>query len=104
MSDEGFVSARAAASAAPRATPGNQGSAAHNFNQLGVIKISKNEIEDDEIFELAIDAGADECISKNEMHLYSTEYVLKLLKMLIHQAVPFQPLRFHRFQPIQHIL
>ena len=35
---------------------GTQGSAAHNFNQLGVIKISKSEIEDDQIFELAIDA------------------------------------------------
>ena len=47
---------------------GTQGSAAHNFNQLGVIKISKSEIEDDQIFELAIEAGADECISKNEIH------------------------------------
>jgi len=47
---------------------GTQGSAAHNFNQLGVIKISKSEIEADQIFELAIDAGADECISKNEIH------------------------------------
>ena len=47
---------------------GTQGSAAHNFNQLGVIKISKSEMEDDQIFELAIDAGADECISKNEIH------------------------------------
>ena len=47
---------------------GTQGSAAHNFNQLGVIKISKSEIEDDQIFELAIDAGADECISKDEIH------------------------------------
>ena len=47
---------------------GTQGSAAHNFNQLGVIKISKSEIEDDQILELAIDAGADECISKDEIH------------------------------------
>jgi len=47
---------------------GTQGSAAHNFNQLGVIKISKSEIDDDQIFELAIEAGADECVSKNEIH------------------------------------
>jgi len=47
---------------------GTQGSAAHNFNQLGVIKISKSEIEDDQIFELAIHAGANECVSKNEIH------------------------------------
>ena len=43
---------------------GTLGSASHNFNQLGVIKIDKKEIHDEEIFELAIEAGADECISK----------------------------------------
>jgi len=47
---------------------GTQGSASHNFNQLGVIKIDKNEISDEEIFELAIDSGADECISKDAFH------------------------------------
>ena len=47
---------------------GTQGSASHNFNQLGVIKIDKNEISDEEIFELAIDSGADECISKDIFH------------------------------------
>ena len=47
---------------------GTQGSAAHNFNQLGVIKISKNEVSDDKIFELAIEAGADECFSNDEFH------------------------------------
>ena len=40
---------------------GTLGSASHNFNQLGVIKIDKKEINDEEIFELAIEAGADEC-------------------------------------------
>jgi|TARA_B100001540_G_scaffold309945_1_gene326956 YebC/PmpR family DNA-binding regulatory protein len=47
---------------------GTQGSASHNFNQLGVIKIAKNEISDEEIFELAIDSGAIECISKENFH------------------------------------
>ena len=47
---------------------GTQGSASHNFNQLGVIRIDKNEISDENIFELAIDAGADECKSNNEFH------------------------------------
>ena len=47
---------------------GTQGSASHNFNQVGVIKINKNEILDDEIFELAIDSGADECISNDKFH------------------------------------
>jgi YebC/PmpR family DNA-binding regulatory protein len=47
---------------------GTQGSASHNFNQLGIIKIDKKEISDEQIFELAIDSGADECISHNDYH------------------------------------
>ena len=47
---------------------GTQGSASHNFNQLGIIKIDKKEISDDQIFELAIESGADECISYENFH------------------------------------
>ena len=47
---------------------GTQGSASHNFNQLGVIKIDKKEISEENIFELAIESGADECISNDEFH------------------------------------
>ena len=47
---------------------GTQGSASHNFNQLGIIKIDKLEISDEEIFELAIDYGAEECKSESAHH------------------------------------
>tara|TARA_B100001173_G_scaffold188486_1_gene162542 strand:+ start:642 stop:1367 length:726 start_codon:yes stop_codon:yes gene_type:complete len=47
---------------------GTQGSASHNFNQLGIIKVDKNEISDESIFELAIESGADECISNYKFH------------------------------------
>ena len=47
---------------------GTQGSASHNFSQLGVIKIDKNEISDEDILELAIDAGANECKSDKGFH------------------------------------
>ena len=47
---------------------GTQGSASHNFNQLGIIKIDKNEISDERIFELAIEAGADECKTNSDFH------------------------------------
>ena len=47
---------------------GTQGSASHNFNQLGIIKIDKKEVSDDQIFELATNAGADECKSVNNFH------------------------------------
>ena len=47
---------------------GTQGSASHNFNQLGIIKIDKKEVSDDQIFELATNAGADEGKSENDFH------------------------------------
>jgi len=47
---------------------GTQGSASHNFNQLGVIKVEKKEISDERIFELAIEAGANECKSTDDFH------------------------------------
>ena len=47
---------------------GTQGSASHNFSQLGIIKIDKKEISDEEVFELAIESGADECKSNSEYH------------------------------------
>ena len=55
---------------------GTQGSASHNFQQLGVIKINKDEIDDVGMFELAIESGANECFShKNfhEVHTANTE-------------------------------
>ena len=47
---------------------GTQGSASHNFQQLGVIKIDKKEVSDEKILELAIEAGADECKSNVDYH------------------------------------
>tara|TARA_B100001057_G_scaffold189188_1_gene190005 strand:+ start:367 stop:1092 length:726 start_codon:yes stop_codon:yes gene_type:complete len=47
---------------------GTQGSASHNFNRMGVIKIDKSEISEEQILELALDAGADECITKDDFH------------------------------------
>jgi len=47
---------------------GTLGSASHNFSQLGIIKIDKNEISEENILELAIESGANECITKNDFH------------------------------------
>ena len=47
---------------------GTSGSASHNFNQLGVIKIDKKEISEEKIFELALNAGAKECFSNRDFH------------------------------------
>ncbi len=47
---------------------GTQGSASHNFQQIGVIKIDKSEVSEDKIFELTIDSGANECFSNEYLH------------------------------------
>ena len=55
---------------------GTQGSASHNFQQLGVIKINKDEIDDAGMFDLAIESGANECFSHenfHEVHTANTE-------------------------------
>ncbi len=63
---------------------GTQGSASHNFNQLGIIKIDKKEVSDERIFELAIEAGADECKSSKDYHEIhcSTEEIYNVKKEL----------------------
>ena len=53
-----------------------QGSASHNFIQLGVIKIDKGEIDEEKVFNLATDAGANDCIFHNnyyEIHTNNDE-------------------------------
>ena len=52
---------------------GTQGSASHNFKRLGVIKIARSEIEQDKIFEIAIDAGARDCISYDDFYEVHTD-------------------------------
>ena len=47
---------------------GTQGSASHNFNQLGIIKIDKKEISEEKVLELAIEAGAEECKTADDFH------------------------------------
>ena len=47
---------------------GTQGSASHNFKQIGVIKIQKSEASEEKIFELTLDTGSNECISNEYYH------------------------------------
>ena len=63
---------------------GTLGSASHNFNQFGIIRINKKEISDEEILELAIDAGANECISDENTHeiICNKEELYKVKKVI----------------------
>ena len=47
---------------------GSPGVASHHFKQVGVIRIDKNKISDNNILELAINAGAEDCSSSNSYH------------------------------------
>ena len=47
---------------------GTTGVASHNFKQLGIIRIEKKTISDESILELAVEAGAEECISNEHFH------------------------------------
>ncbi len=52
---------------------GTQGSASHNFQQLGIIKIDKSEIQEDKLFDYAIESGAEECFLKENFYQIQCE-------------------------------
>ena len=47
---------------------GTQGTASHNFKQIGIIKIDRAEASEDKIFELSLNSGANECFSNEYFH------------------------------------
>ncbi len=51
---------------------GTQGSASHNFVQRGVIKIDKKEMDEEKIFILATNAGANDCIFDEDYYEVQT--------------------------------
>ena len=80
---------------------GTQGSVSHNFKQLGIIKIDKKEVSNEKMFELTIDAGGDECVSREDFHeiqckikeIYNIKKVLeKNIKNFISTEIIWSPL------------
>ena len=47
---------------------GESGVASHQFKQIGLIRINKNKISDNDILELAINGGAEDCSSNGPHH------------------------------------
>ena len=47
---------------------GESGVASHQFRQVGIIRIDKKRISENEILELAINSGAEDCFSNNSYH------------------------------------
>ena len=52
---------------------GESGSSSHMFFNCGIIHIDKNKINEDEMFEIATNAGAKDCITLNEVYEIVTE-------------------------------
>ena len=47
---------------------GESGVTSHQFKQVGIIRINKKKISDNDILELAINGGAEDCSSNNQYH------------------------------------
>ena len=52
---------------------GETGVASHQFKQSGVIRIDKKKISDNDILELAINGGAEDCLSNESHHEITTK-------------------------------
>ena len=77
------------------------GIASHNFKQLGIIRIEKKTISNESILELAVEAGAEECISNKHFHeifcskeqFYKVKMVIeKKVDNFIHSGIEWYPL------------
>jgi YebC/PmpR family DNA-binding regulatory protein len=67
---------------------GTLGSASHNFNQFGIIRIDKKKISNEEILELTINANANECLSNENIHeIFCNKEELYKVKKVIEQRV-----------------
>ena len=67
---------------------GTQGSASHNFLQLGVIKIDKIEIDEEKVFNLATDAGANDCIfHDNYYEIYTNNDEIYDVKNILEKEI-----------------
>ena len=52
---------------------GETGVASHQFKQVGIIRIDKKKISDEEMLELAINSGAEDCSSEGSFHQITTK-------------------------------
>ena len=82
---------------------GETGSTAHLFSNNGVIHIEKNKINEEEIFEIAINAGAKDCINlqniyeiiteKEDFYKIKTE-IEKKIDMFNYSSIEWRPLNY----------
>ncbi len=82
---------------------GETGSTSHMFSNCGVIHIGKDKIQEEEIFEIAINAGAKDCINlkdtfeiitkKEDFYKIKTE-LEKKIKSINYSSIEWRPLNY----------
>jgi len=82
---------------------GETGSTAHMFFNCGVIHVEKDKIKEDEIFEIAINAGAKDCINlenifeiitkKEDFYKIKTE-IEKKIREINYSSIEWRPLNY----------
>ena len=82
---------------------GESGSTAHLFSNYGIIQIQKDKISDEKAFEIAIDAGAKDCLQKNGLHEIITNkedyykiktLVEKKIKCISYSAIEWRAINY----------
>ena len=82
---------------------GETGSTSHLFSNVGIIHIDKKKIKEEEIFEIAINAGAKDCLNLSEKFEIITEKedfykikteIEKKIDNLNHSSVEWRPLNY----------
>ena len=73
------------------------------FTNCGVIQIEKNKIKEDEIFEMAINAGAKDCVNlenvfeiiteKEDFYKIKTE-IEKKIQTIIYSSIEWRPINY----------
>ena len=80
---------------------GESGSASYLFSNCGIIHIDKNLIKEDELFDIAINAGAKDCVNLENIFEIITEkedfYKIKselekIVDAFIHSSIEWRPL------------
>ena len=82
---------------------GETGSTAHLFSNCGIIHVEKDKIKEEEVFEIAIDAGAKDCINLDNVFEIITEkedyYKIKIelekkIETFNYSSIEWRPLNY----------
>ncbi|MDA8764374.1 YebC/PmpR family DNA-binding transcriptional regulator [Candidatus Pelagibacter bacterium] len=82
---------------------GESGSTTHMFNNCGIIQFEKDKISEEEVFEIAINAGAKDCINKKDNFEIITEkedfYKIKTelekkINIFSYSAIEWRPINY----------